>query len=110
MPQRAIPQQTKAAWRVSPLLNHLHQLSQLKWVMETSLVRTLAKKLKISKTQVYRKYKTTHTNQDGTYKVLEVVVPRKDKSPVVARFGGLSLKWNRWVAINEAETIPIWSK
>jgi hypothetical protein len=79
--------------------------------METSLVRTLAKKLKISKASVYRKYKTTYTNQDGTYKVLEVVVPRQeDKSPLVARFGGVSLKWNRWVAISEAETVPIWSK
>jgi len=93
------------------LAYNLHQLSQLKWVMETSLVRTLAKKFKISKASVYRKYKTTHTNQDGTYKVLEVVVPRQeDKSPLVARFGGVSLKWNRWVAINEAETVPIWSK
>jgi hypothetical protein len=92
------------------LAYNLHQLSQLKWVMETSLVRTLAKKLKISKTRIYRKYKTTYTNQDGTYKVLEVVVPRKDKSSLVARFGGVSLKWNRWAAISEAKTIPIWSK
>jgi hypothetical protein len=92
------------------LAYNLHQLSQLKWVMETSLVRTLAKKLKISKAKVYKRYKTTHTNQDGTYKVLQVVVPRGDgKLPLVARFGGISLKWNRWAAINETETVPIWS-
>lgn len=92
------------------LAYNLHQLSQLKWVTETSLVRTLAKKLKISKAQVYKRFKTTHTNQDGTYKVLEVVVPREaGKPPLVARFGGISLKWNRWAAINQAETIPIWS-
>lgn len=78
--------------------------------METSLVRTLAKKLKISKAKVYKRYKTTHTNQDGTYKVLQVVVPRDDGKPsLVARFGGISLKWNRWAAIDETETVPIWS-
>lgn len=93
------------------LAYNLHQLNQLKWIMETSLVKTLARKLKISKAKVYLKYKTTYTNQDGTYKVLEVVVPRKeDKPPLVARFGGVTLKWNRWAAINEAQTIPIWSK
>ncbi len=92
------------------LAYNLHQLSHLKWVMETSLVRTLAKKLKISKAKVYKRYKTTHTNQDGTYKVLQVVVPRGDgQSPLVARFGGISLKWNRWAAIDETETVPIWS-
>jgi len=73
-------------------------------------VRTLGKKLKISKTKVYRKYKTTYTNQDGTFKVLEVVVPRRDdQASLVARFGGVSLKYNRWVSINETETVPIWS-
>jgi AI2M/AI1M-like, HNH endonuclease len=41
---------------------------------------------------------------------LEVVVPREDgQLPLVARFGGISLKWNKWASINEAETIPIWS-
>lgn len=92
------------------LAYNLHQLSHLKWVMETSLVRTLVKKLKISKAKVYRKYKTTHTNQDGTYKVLQVVVPRGEgQPPLIARFGGISLRWNRWVTINETETVPIWS-
>lgn len=92
------------------LAYNLHQLYRLKRVMEASLVRTLGKKLKISKAKVYQKYKTSHTNQDGTYKVLEVVVPRRDdKAPLVARFGGVSLKYNRWAAIDETEIIPIWS-
>ena len=92
------------------LAYNLHQLSRLKQVMETSLVRTLAKKHRISKAQVYRKYKTSHTNQDGTYKVLEVVVPRpNEEPPLVARFGGISLKYNRWTAIDETEIVPIWS-
>lgn len=92
------------------LAYNLHQLYRLKRTTEASLVRTLGKKLKISKTKVYQKYKTNHTNQDGTYKVLEVVVPRQDGlAPLVARFGGVALKYNRWAAIDETEIIPIWS-
>ena len=53
------------------LAYNLHQLGRLKWVMQQSLVRTLAKKLKISMAQVYKRFKATHQNEYGTYKVLE---------------------------------------
>jgi len=92
------------------LAYNLHQFSRLKWAMQTSLVRTLAKKLKISTAQVYKRFKTTHQNEHGTYKVLEVRVEREaGKIPLIARFGGISLRWNKWVAINDAPTKPIWS-
>jgi group II intron reverse transcriptase/maturase len=93
------------------LAYNLHQLSRLKWVMQQSLVRTLAKKLKISKAQVYKRFKATHQNEYGTYKVLAVTVDREPgQKPLVARFGGVPLRYNRWAAINDAPTKPIWSK
>jgi len=86
------------------------RLSRLKWVMQTSLVRTLAKKLKISTAQVYKRFKTSHRNEHGTYRVLEVRVEREaGKMPLIARFGGIPLRWNKWAAINDAPTKPIWS-
>lgn len=92
------------------LAYNLHQFSRLKWAMQTSLARTLAKKLKISTAQVYKQFKTTHQNEYGTYKVLEVVVKRgPDKPPMIARFGGIPLRWNKWATINDAPTRPIWS-
>ncbi len=92
------------------LAYNLHQLSRLKWVMQQSLVRTLAKKLKISKAQVYKRFKSIHHNEYGMYKVLKVVVERESgQAPLVARFGGIPLRRNRWVAINDAPTTPIWS-
>ena len=92
------------------LAYNLHQFSRLKWAMQTSLVRTLAKKLKISTAQVYKRFKTTHRNEHGTYKVLEVRVEREaGKMPLIARFGGIPLRWNKWAAINDAPTKPIWS-
>jgi hypothetical protein len=76
-----------------------------------SLVRTLAKKLKISKAQVYKRFKTDYQNEYGTYKVLAVTVEREPgQKPLVARFGGIPLRYNRWAAINDAPTKPLWSK
>lgn len=93
------------------LAYNLHQFSQLKWVMETSLTRTLAKKLKTTRRNIYQRYKTTHENQFGTYKVIEVVEERgEDKKPLIARFGGVPLRWNKWVTINDSPTEPIWSR
>lgn len=78
------------------LAYNLHRLSKLKWVTETSLVKTLAKKFKTSRSKIYRRFKALHQNEYGIYKVLEVTVDRgPDKSPLVARFGGVPLRWNK---------------
>jgi group II intron reverse transcriptase/maturase len=92
------------------LAYNMHQLGSLKWVMQQSLVRTLSKKLKISKAQVYKRFKTTHRNEFGSYKVLEATLKREaGQPPLVARFGGIPLRYNKWVSINDAPTAPIWS-
>ena len=77
--------------------------------METSLTKTLAKKFKNTCRQIYRRFGTFHQNEYGTYKVIEVSIDT-DKKPLVARFGGVPLRWNKWAAINDAPTEPIWSK
>jgi len=89
---------------------NLHQLQQLKRVMETSLTRTLAMKFKTSRMRIYRRFQTRCHTEHGTYKILEVRVERgPTKPPLVAQFGGIPLRWNRWVKINDAPTEPIWS-
>jgi group II intron reverse transcriptase/maturase len=91
------------------LAYNLHRLSKLKWAMERSLVKTLAKKLKVSKTEIYRRFRALHQTEGVTYKVLEVTVDRGEgKAPFVARFGGIPLRWNKWVTISD-RTEPIWS-
>jgi len=92
------------------LAYNLHSLSQLKWVMETSLVKTLAQKFKTSRGRIYRRFKTLHTNEFGTYKVLQVTVERETGlPPLVSRFGGIPLRWNKWVKNNDPLPEPIWS-
>lgn len=91
------------------LAYNLHRLSHLKRVMETSLACTLAKKFKTSRAAIFRRHKTTRTTPDGTYRVLEVTVERgPDQAPLTAHFGGVSLRWNKWVTISDTVD-PIWS-
>jgi len=92
------------------LAYNLHRLSQLKWVMETSLTRTLAKKLKTSRTEIYRRYRAHLQTEQGTYSILQVTVDRgPNKPPLEAHFGGVPLRWNKWVKISD-DIEPIWSK
>jgi group II intron reverse transcriptase/maturase len=92
------------------LAYNLHRLGQLKGVMEASLTKTLAHKYKTTPRQIYRRYRKTIENEYGTYKVLEVTLDRgPDKPPLVAQWGGVPLRWNKWVAIHDALSQPIWS-
>lgn len=91
------------------LAYNLHRLAALKRVMELSLASTLAKKFKTSQAAIFRRYKCMRTTTDGTYRVLEVAVERgPDKPPLVAHFGGVALRWNKWVTISDT-IAPIWS-
>ncbi|MDJ0903703.1 MAG: reverse transcriptase domain-containing protein [Xenococcus sp. MO_188.B8] len=88
---------------------NLHTLNGLKWVMQLSLVKTLAKKFKTTCRRIYHRYKTTISTSEGTFKVLQVVRPRESKTPLITHFGGVSLKWNKWVAIDDEQQSHIWN-
>lgn len=88
---------------------NLHTLSELKYAMEVSLVKTLAKKYKTTCTKIYRRYGTKIKTEDGEYKVILIKIDRKPKKPLITYFGGITLKWNKWVSINDKLTKPIWS-
>lgn len=91
---------------------NLHTLNYLKHVMEVSLVKTLASKYKTTCRKVYRRFGATIENDEGEKrKVIQVKVSRStSQSPLTTHFGAVSLKWNKWVSINDNLTVPIWSK
>jgi hypothetical protein len=92
------------------LAYNLHTLHNLKRDMEESLVRTLASKYRTTCTKIYQRYGTTIQTEEGAYKVLQVMVKRQPpKKALTASFGGVSLKSNKWVSINDQPTKPIWS-
>jgi len=85
---------------------NLHRFDRLKWIMEQSLAKTLAAKLRISVSQVFKRYGTIIQTPNGPYKGLEVIVEREGKRPLVARWGGISLKRNTDVALDDAPPCP----
>lgn len=73
--------------------HNVRYLSRLRWVMEQALLRTLAAKHKTTVHAIWQRTATTVTTPEGqTLRCFEVRVEREHKPPLVARFGGLSLK------------------
>ena len=70
-------------------------LQRLCWVMELSLAKTLAAKLRLSVKQVFRRFKTTIPTSDGPQRVLLATVERPGDKPLVAHWGGISLARQR---------------
>jgi hypothetical protein len=66
------------------------------WVMETSLLMTLAAKHKSTVQRMADKLKATKTVETDTgpveMKVLRVKVPREERRPLIAEFGGVPLR------------------
>jgi hypothetical protein len=71
----------------------LHCLGRLKYVMERSLTKTPARKYRIRVSRVYRRYRTVLKTDQGPRRGLQVTVERGEgKPPLVAQWGGVSLK------------------
>jgi hypothetical protein len=78
------------------LAYNMTSLHKLRWVMETSLTKTLASKHHLSVAKVYEKYGARLLVNDKEYKGLQVSVPKPDrrKNPLVATWGNIPLKWD----------------
>jgi hypothetical protein len=61
------------------------RMGYIKWVLETSLTKTLASKFKCKVSDIYRKYQVTILDR----KMLQVVIERPDKESLIATFGGI---------------------
>jgi hypothetical protein len=81
---------------------NLRSLNKLRWIMETSLTKTLAAKHGLSVTQVYRKYKVTAQTPLGIRRVFQVVVPRDEgRKPLVAQWGCIPLRRRKDAVLND---------
>ncbi|HEU5382352.1 MAG TPA: reverse transcriptase domain-containing protein [Ktedonobacteraceae bacterium] len=76
------------------LAYNMQALHKLKYIMEISLMKTLAHKHKMSVSQIGEKYKAEQVVEGKKYKVLQVVIPRQDKPSLVATWGGIPLTWD----------------
>jgi group II intron reverse transcriptase/maturase len=73
------------------LAHNLSVLNKLKGRMDHSLVKTLAAKEQTSTRKVREKYRATFEVNGRTYTGMQIVVERKDRKPLVARWGGIPL-------------------
>ena len=74
------------------LAHNLGRLHQIAWEMETSLLKTLAGKNQTSVMKEAKRLKSTTQTLEGPRTCLKLIIPRERKKPLVAIFGGLSLK------------------
>ncbi len=74
------------------LAHNIGSYAKLRWVMESSLLRTLANKHKTSIGKEWRKRKSNVLTPDGPRRCVIATYPREGKEPLVARFGGIPLK------------------
>jgi hypothetical protein len=86
---------------------NLRDMSKLRWIMEQSLVKTLANKLQISGAKVYSKYRAECVVNGRTYKVLRVTVQKQGKE-LSAIWGAIPLARNIGAEIHDQE-IRVWN-
>lgn len=85
------------------LAYNLYQFNRLKWLMERSLVQTLAHKLRLSVSQVYRRYHATLQTARGPRVGLQVTVERGEgRKPLVATWGGVPLARRAATVLNDS--------
>ncbi len=83
------------------LAYNMGTLNKLKWVMEYSLLKTLANKFRMPLPRVVKKYRAETVVDGKKYKVLQVRISRQEKKPLVATWGGVSLSWDSKATLAE---------
>jgi group II intron reverse transcriptase/maturase len=74
------------------LAGDVFRLHRLRWVMETSMLKTLAAKHRSTVTKMAARFKAKISTPHGLRTCFEASVEREGRNPLVARFGGIPLK------------------
>lgn len=87
------------------LATNVCHLNKLRWIMETSLLRTLAAKHRSNVGAQAAKYRSTVVGADGIRRqCIAVTIEREGQPPRVARFGGLPLRRQREAVLDDHPT------
>jgi group II intron reverse transcriptase/maturase len=91
------------------LAGDVHRLHRLRWVMETSMLKTLARKHRSSVSRMAARFTAKIATPHGPRTCFEAHVARESKKPLVARFGGIPLKRQKTAVLTDrASTGPIY--
>ncbi|WP_367139021.1 MULTISPECIES: reverse transcriptase domain-containing protein [Streptomyces] len=88
------------------LAGDVFRLHLLRWVMETSMLKTLAAKHRSSVSKMAAKHKARFDTPNGLRVCFEARIERKNRKPLVARFGGIPLQQQRSAKVVDRR--PVW--
>jgi hypothetical protein len=89
------------------LATDVWRFGRLRWVMETSLLKTLAGKHDSTVSKMARKHKATVDTPHGPRTCFQARVDRGEhRKPLVAQFGGIPLKRQRHAIITDRASAP----
>ncbi|MEU8695016.1 reverse transcriptase domain-containing protein [Streptomyces sp. NPDC048665] len=89
------------------LAGDVFRLYRLQWVMETSMLMTLAAKHRSSVAKMARKYKVKIATPYGPRTCFEARVERDGRKPLVGRFGGIPLRRQKMAILADRQTVPV---
>jgi group II intron reverse transcriptase/maturase len=90
------------------LAHDIRRLNRLHWVMETSMLKTLAGKHKSTVTKMAGRHKRTIDTEAGPRTCFEAALARDGgRKPLVARFGGIPLKRKRTTVLQDRCVVPV---
>jgi len=91
------------------LASDVFRLHRLRWVMETSMLKTLASKHRSSVTKMAARHKAKIVTPHGLRTRFEASVERAGRKPLVAWFGGIPLKRQKNAVITDRQhTGPVY--
>lgn len=83
------------------LAGDVHRLHRLRWAMESSMLKTLARKHRSSVSKMAARHKAKIETPYGPRTCFEASVVRPGKDPLVARFGGIPLKRQKTAVLTD---------
>jgi group II intron reverse transcriptase/maturase len=84
------------------------RLNQLRWIMETSLLKTLAGKHRSTVTTMAARYRATISTPHGPRRCFEATLSRSSGSrPLAARFGGIPLTRQKTAVITDRQPAQV---
>jgi group II intron reverse transcriptase/maturase len=89
------------------LAGDVFRLHRLRWVMETSMLKTLAGKHRSSVSKMATKHKVKIDTPNGPRTCFEARIHRDGRQPLVARFGGIPLQRQRTAKLADRQPTTV---
>jgi len=89
------------------LAGDVWRLDRLRWVMETSMLKTLAAKHRSTVTKMARQYRATISTPSGPRRCFEAKAERPGRKPLVNRFGGIPLRRQKKAVLTDRLPVPV---